>query len=116
MFDINSRESLTAAQRLWAEPLRSIHAHFQFAPYEGTEFFAASGWRQAEHTSIVGEALRLKRLPLGMRGMLRLARSIAPSRYESALATGIARLERQRTADANVPRPRPGVDAGRPPV
>ena len=116
VFDINSRESLTEAQRLWAKPLRSIHAHFQFAPYDGTEFFAASGWRQAEHTSIVGEALRLKRLPLGMRGMLRLAKWIAPSRYEGAFDSGIARLERQRTADVSMARPRPDADAGRPPA
>ena len=52
-------------ERTWGKSLAAGGAPFKFAPAEGTAFFDAFGWREAEYRSTWEESLRLHRtLPL----------------------------------------------------
>src|SRR5256885_10059008 len=48
-------------EKMWGRAVAAGNAPFQFAPAEGTAFFAPHGWREAEFRSTWEEALRLKR-------------------------------------------------------
>ncbi len=63
--DIASPMLLKMLAKRWQPKLREGNAAMQFAPAEGTAFFAPHGWREAEFRSTWDEALRLKRTMRG---------------------------------------------------
>jgi methyltransferase (TIGR00027 family) len=63
LIDLGSPALLQFLSRTWGNQLQSGNAPMRFAPEEGTAFFAASGWSEAEYRPIFDEALRLKRAP-----------------------------------------------------
>lgn len=60
LMDLASPRLLKLMARTWGKAV-SHGAPFRFAPAEGTAFFAAAGWREAEFRSMWEESLRLKR-------------------------------------------------------
>lgn len=58
---------LKMLQKQVGTPLSQAGAPLKFAPAEGTAFFARSGWRPIEATSMMHAAAKLRRLPLWMR-------------------------------------------------
>jgi len=61
LLDIASPGLLKMLEKTWGRAVAAGNAPFQFAPAEGTAFFAPHGWREAEFRSTWEEALRLKR-------------------------------------------------------
>ncbi len=61
LLDIASPRLLKMLEKTWGRAVAAGNAPFQFAPAEGTAFFAPHGWREAEFRSTWEEALRLKR-------------------------------------------------------
>lgn len=59
--DLASPLLLKMLRRSWQPKLAAANAPMQFAPAEGTAFFAPLGWREAEFHSTWEESLRLKR-------------------------------------------------------
>lgn len=59
--DLASPMLMKFVQNKWASRVKSGNAPFQFAPAEGTGFFAPYGWRELEWRSIWIESHRLKR-------------------------------------------------------
>lgn len=59
--DLASPRLLKMMERTWGRAVAAGNAPFQFAPAEGTRFFQASGWREAEFRSTWEESLRLQR-------------------------------------------------------
>jgi methyltransferase (TIGR00027 family) len=64
--DLASPRLLKMMSRHWGRATTAANAPFQFAPAEGTAFFAPFGWRELEFRSTAEEARRLQR---EMRGM-----------------------------------------------
>src|ERR1041385_5649288 len=65
LIDVASPRLLKMMERTWGRAVAAGNAPFQFAPAEGTTFFQAAGWREAEFRSMWEESLRLKRtMPL----------------------------------------------------
>jgi len=58
---------LKMLQKQVGTPLSQAGAPLKFAPAEGPAFFARSGWRPVEATSMLHTAAKLKRLPFWMR-------------------------------------------------
>lgn len=66
LIDLATPLLLRMLKRNWQPSLQAANAPMQFAPPEGTAFFAPMGWREAEFRSIWRESLRLKRtVPMG---------------------------------------------------
>jgi methyltransferase (TIGR00027 family) len=59
--DLASPLLLKMLRRTWQPKLSAANAPMQFAPSEGTAFFAPLGWREAEFHSTWEESLRLRR-------------------------------------------------------
>lgn len=59
--DLASPRLLKIMSRHWGRPTKEANASFQFAPAEGTAFFAPFGWREIEFRSTAEEARRLQR-------------------------------------------------------
>jgi methyltransferase (TIGR00027 family) len=64
LIDLASPALLQFLSRTWGKQLRSGNAPMQFAPAEGTAFFAPAGWVEAEYRPMFEEAIRLRRAPL----------------------------------------------------
>ena len=65
IIDLASPALLRWMERSWGRVTASGGAPFRFAPAEGTLFFAAHGWKEAEFRSTWEEARRLRReMPL----------------------------------------------------
>ena len=47
--------------RWWGKKFKQANTHYQFAPEEGTRFFARHGWREAEFHMLFEDAMRLNR-------------------------------------------------------
>jgi O-methyltransferase involved in polyketide biosynthesis len=63
--DLAAPSLVKRMERTWGQSLAAGGAPFKFAPAEGTAFFDAFGWREAEFRSTWEESLRLHRtLPL----------------------------------------------------
>ncbi len=62
LMDLASPRVLKMMERRWRRHLARGGARMQFAPAEGTQFFAAHGWRELEFRSVWTEAKRLKRM------------------------------------------------------
>ena len=63
LIDLGSPALLQFLSRTWGNQLRSGNAPMQFAPAEGTAFFAPTGWVETEYRPMLDEALRLRRAP-----------------------------------------------------
>jgi methyltransferase (TIGR00027 family) len=61
LIDLASPLLLQMLKRTWQAHLSAAGAPLQFAPPEGTAFFAPLGWREAEFRSTWDESLRLRR-------------------------------------------------------
>jgi methyltransferase (TIGR00027 family) len=61
MFDIANPALLRIMNRTWGKAVGAGAAPFQFAPAEGTDFFAPQGWREIEFRSGIEESRRLNR-------------------------------------------------------
>ena len=61
LIDLASPRLLKMMERTWGRAVAAGNAPFRFAPSEGTAFFRASGWEEAEFRSTWEESLRLKR-------------------------------------------------------
>src|SRR5207249_10995854 len=65
LIDIAAPRLLRMMEKTWGRAVAAGNAPFQFAPAEGSRFFQAQGWREAEFRSMWEESLRLKRtMPL----------------------------------------------------
>jgi methyltransferase (TIGR00027 family) len=95
LIDLASPRLLKMMERTWGRAVAAGNAPFQFAPAEGTAFFPAHGWREAEFRSMWEEALRLKRtMPLAW--LWNLVGKLYPKskRDEFRRMSGIVLLER----------------------
>src|SRR6266542_1123730 len=61
LIDLASPRLLKMMEKTWGRAVAAGNAPFRFAPPEGTAFFSAHGWREAEFRSMWEESLRLKR-------------------------------------------------------
>jgi len=61
LIDLATPLLLQILSRSWQPHLAAASSPMQFAPAEGTAFFAPLGWREAEFRSTWDESLRLKR-------------------------------------------------------
>ena len=65
LIDLASPRLLKMMARTWGRAVAAGNAPFQFAPAEGSHFFQAQGWQEAEFRSMWEESLRLRRtMPL----------------------------------------------------
>ena len=72
--DLASPMLMKYMKKSWSQRLRDGNAPFLFAPAEGTAWFEAHGWHEAEWRSSWTESLRLKRSMRGARLMQWLSR------------------------------------------
>lgn len=94
LIDLASPRLLKMMARTWGRAV-AAGAPFQFAPAEGTSFFQAHGWREAEFRSMWDESLRLRRtMPLAW--LWNLVGKLYPKskREEFRRMSGIVLLER----------------------
>jgi len=61
VIDLASPQLLKWLKKRWGDTLEKGRAPMQFAPAEGTAFFARHGWKEAEFRSTWEESKRLKR-------------------------------------------------------
>jgi len=61
LIDLASPRLLRMMAKTWGRAVAAGNAPFQFAPAEGSQFFRAQGWQEAEFRSMWEESLRLKR-------------------------------------------------------
>ena len=61
LIDLASPDLLKIMVRYWGRPTEKANAPFQFAPAEGTAFFAPHGWRELAFRSAMEEARRMRR-------------------------------------------------------
>ena len=95
LIDLASPALLKMLARNWSPQLAAGNAPMQFAPAEGTAFFAEHGWREAEFRSTWDESLRLKRTMKGAWLWGLLGRFYSRQRREEARRmSGIVLLER----------------------
>jgi methyltransferase (TIGR00027 family) len=94
LMDLASPRLLKLMARTWGKSVER-GAPFRFAPAEGTAFFAAAGWREAEFRSMWEESLRLKR-SMRFAGFWNLVGKLYPKkmREEMRRMSGIVLLER----------------------
>ena len=95
LFDIASPELLRMMKRQWERSVQPGAASFQFAPAEGTAFFAPHGWREVEFRSTVEEAHRRRR-EMRMMWLWRLLGTFASAKKRERWRrfSGYALLER----------------------
>jgi len=61
VIDLAAPRLMKMLEKTWGDTLRSGNAPFRFAPPDGTAFFRAHGWEEAEFRSTWEESLRLRR-------------------------------------------------------
>jgi methyltransferase (TIGR00027 family) len=93
--DLASPRLLRMLRRTWIPHLEAANAPMQFAPAEGTVFFAPFGWREAEFRSTWDESIRLKR-SVPMAGFWNWLGRLQPrrKREEARRMSGTVLLER----------------------
>ena len=96
LLDIASPGLLKMLEKTWGRAVAAGNAPFQFAPAEGTAFFAPHGWREAEFRSTWEEALRLKRT-MRLAWLWQLIGRLYPKhkREEARRFAGMVMLERR---------------------
>lgn len=82
--------------RWWGRKFKQANTNYQFAPEEGTTFFAPHGWREAEFHVLFEESVRLNRRMSGM-WMFDVWKRLAPKRTARMMEkwrAGVALLSR----------------------
>jgi methyltransferase (TIGR00027 family) len=97
LIDIAGPRILKRMAKTWGRAVAAGNAPFLFAPAEGTRFFDAHGWTEAEFRSTWDEANRLNRaeVPLAWLWRLMTRLSSAKRREEGRRMAGIALLSRR---------------------
>jgi methyltransferase (TIGR00027 family) len=96
LIDLASPRLVQLLERQWGRRLAAGNAPWQFAPAEGTAFFAKHGWREVEFRSTWDESIRLKRMMRGAWLWRLLATLQSKQRHEEGRRmAGIVLLERQ---------------------
>ena len=83
-------------KRWWGKQLEQAGTAYQFAPEEGTAFFAPHGWREEEFHPLMDHAWRLNRKMPGA-WMFDVRKRLAPRRAEQIAQkwrAGVVRLRR----------------------
>jgi len=95
LIDLASPRLLKMMERTWGRAVAAGNAPFQFAPVEGSQFFQAQGWQEAEFRSMWEESLRLKRT-MRLAWLWNLIGRLYPKakREEFRRMSGIVLLER----------------------
>ena len=95
LIDLASPMLLRRLQGTWGARLKAGNAPMQFAPAEGTAFFAPHGWREAEFRSTWEEARRLHRT-MRFAWLWNLVARLAPARKREQFRrfAGMVLLER----------------------
>jgi methyltransferase (TIGR00027 family) len=95
LIDLASPGLLQMMSKTWGRFLAAGNAPFRFAPAEGTRFFEAHGWREAEFRSTWEESHRLKR-EMRFAWLWRLIGRLAPKRRQEEWRrfSGIVLLKR----------------------
>ena len=96
-------------ERNWQGKLTAGNAPFRFGPAEGTAYFAAQGWREAEFHSTLADAWRLDRkMPFAWLG--RIASMLQPKskRKQMLRMSGTTLLVSSAATDTTTA---PGVDS-----
>jgi len=92
--DLASPMLLKMLERRWQPKLKEGNAPFRFGPAEGTAFFEAFGWREAEFRSTWDESVRLNRTMPGAWLWTLLSTFQSPQRREAGRRmSGIVLLE-----------------------
>jgi methyltransferase (TIGR00027 family) len=93
-FDLLSPQVVRVLEKSWGKTLQAGNARFQFAPPEGTAFFAPFGWRESQYRSMMVEARRLGR-EMPKAWLWRLIARLAPAARREAMQrmSGVAVLE-----------------------
>ena len=95
LLDLSTKRLLAMIAKRWGTRLAQGNAPFQFAPDEGTAFFAPMGWREIEFRSIWTESLRLRRsVPFARFWNLLFQLRPRARREEARRMSGIVLLER----------------------
>jgi methyltransferase (TIGR00027 family) len=95
LIDIASPRLLAIMNRSWGKSVQDGNAAFQFAPAEGTAFYANFGWKETEFRSSMDEAKRLHR-EMRMAWLWRIMGRLYPARTreEFRRMSGIVLMER----------------------
>jgi methyltransferase (TIGR00027 family) len=83
--------------RWWGRKLKQANTTYQFAPEEGTRFFAPHGWSESEFHPLFEQSLRLNRTMRGL-WMFKVWKRVAPKRTARMMEkwrAGVALLERR---------------------
>jgi methyltransferase (TIGR00027 family) len=93
--DLASPRLLKMLKRTWDRNLKAANAEMQFAPAEGTAFFAPMGWREAEFRPTWDESFRLHRT-MKLAGLWRFVSRFYSRRMQEEIRrmSGIVLLER----------------------
>lgn len=97
ILDLISPTMLGGMQLLLGRKMQRGRAPFQFAPAEGTGFFAELGWFEAEHHASVEQAHLLRRANRLNAGLRLLGRVFPGRREQIRRAAGVALLIRNPT-------------------
>lgn len=96
LIDIAGPRILKMMEKSWGKAVAAGNAPFQFAPAEGTRFFEAYGWTEAEFRSTWEEANRLGRADVPFAWVWRLLGRVSSARRraDTRRMAGIALLGR----------------------
>lgn len=106
LFDLASPHLLSFMKGSWGRTLRRGKASFQFAPEEGTAFFAPFGWREAQFRSQLEEAGKLHRTMRGMGLLKALLRLFGPGEIRRFAAFVLLERQIAQAGGACYPSPR----------
>ena len=87
--------------RWWGKKLKQAQTQYQFAPEEGTKFFAPHGWSEAEFHALFEHSIRIHRTMGGM-WIFQLMNRLAPRRTARMIEkwrAGVVLLERTPLAE-----------------
>jgi methyltransferase (TIGR00027 family) len=87
--------------RWWGKKLKQAQTQYQFAPEEGTKFFAPHGWSEAEFHALFEHSIRINRTMGGM-WIFQLMNRLAPRRTARMIEkwrAGVVLLERTPLAE-----------------
>jgi O-methyltransferase involved in polyketide biosynthesis len=87
--------------RWWGRKLKQAQTQYQFAPEEGTKFFAPHNWHEAEFHALFEHSIRINRTMSGM-WIFHLMNRLAPKRTAHMIEkwrAGVVLLERSPIAD-----------------
>jgi O-methyltransferase involved in polyketide biosynthesis len=96
LLDIASPLVARRMRRWWKKHLKAANTALDFAPTEGSQFFAPLGWHEAEFHDLLMNAFRINR-PMPMAWMIKAQMRLFPKRSAKQMAlwrSGVALLNR----------------------